>query len=127
MIKTSYFAKFNGDNGVSIATNTPWWFKGEIYPELAPPKWLMVKYNKKEITDEDYEALYNYHVLRKLMPLKVYNDLNEKVLLGYKESGQFCHRRVVARWLKKRLGVTIKEIDYPEEGDKDDDEVSREA
>ena len=52
-MKTSYFAKYKGDKGVSIAGGTPKWFKGRQYKKLAPKYWFFKKYKDGEITYED--------------------------------------------------------------------------
>lgn len=109
-MNTSYFAKYKGENGVSIAKGTPIWFKGGIYKPLCPPWSLINKY--KSDGDKDYYIKRYYEiVLKNLDPIKVYNDLgSEAVLMCWEKSGDFCHRHIVAEWLEKNIGITIKEI-----------------
>jgi hypothetical protein len=48
-MKTSYFAKYKGDQDVNIAMKAPDWFKGSSYPPLFP-KWSSLKeyFNNKD-------------------------------------------------------------------------------
>src|SRR3712207_7283423 len=43
-IRTSYFANYKRENGVSIALFTPKWFTGEVYTDLNPPQILLYEY-----------------------------------------------------------------------------------
>ena len=109
-MNTSYFAKYKGENGVSIAQGTPIWFKGRIYKPLCPP-WSLINKYKSDGDKEYYIRMYNEIVLANLDPIKVYNDLGpEAVLMCWEKSGDFCHRHIVAEWLEKNIGITIKEI-----------------
>ena len=110
MIQTSYFAKYKGDNGISIARFSLKWFKGESYIRLAPPSWLLNKYKNKQVTEEEYKELYYTYVLNKENAQEVYNDLDGKVLLCYEISSDFCHRHIVAEWLSKELNIVVEEI-----------------
>ena len=108
-MKTSYFVRYKGENGVSIAQGTPKWFKGKLYLPLCPP-WDLIKKVKEDGDIEYYTQEYYKRVLSKLDPVKVYNDLGEDaVLLCWEKSGEFCHRYIVAVWLEKHLGVKIEE------------------
>lgn len=110
MIQTSYFAKYKGDNSISIALYKPKWFKGESYLKLAPPSFLLNRYKSGEISEEQYIEIYKGYVLSKLNPQEVYNDLDGKVLLCYERSSDFCHRHIVAEWLSKELNIIVEEI-----------------
>ncbi len=113
-MKTSYFAKYKGNNGISIALSTPKWFSGRQYKELNPSWNLLKGYKNDTISQEEYVQVYNEQ-LSKLDPKQVYQDLHywvdeEPVLLCYEKSGQFCHRHLVAKWLEENLNIEIKEI-----------------
>jgi hypothetical protein len=91
---------------VSIARGNPGWYKGTIYLPLAP-SWEMVK----RMTWSQYNLAYN-NILSKLSPEKVYKDLgdNAVMLCWEKIPGKVpCHRRLVAEWLEKALGIEIPE------------------
>lgn len=110
MIRTSYFAKYKGENGVSIAVGTPKWFKGRKYEPLCPP-WDLVEKVKYDGDTEYYTREYYRRVLSKLDPEKVMADLEyEAVFLCWEKSGEFCHRHIVAEWLHDELGTIVVEI-----------------
>ena len=108
-MKTSYFAKYKGNNGISIAIKSPPYFEGEEYPQLFP-KWSFLK---KYLNDKDeiaYTIEYYKQVLNTLDVEKVYNDLSDKVLLCWEGSDKFCHRRLVAEWIERKLNIVLPEI-----------------
>jgi len=56
-MNTSYFAKYKGDKGVSIAIITPRWAsKHRRYPPLMPTRELVNAYKKGLITPQEYET-----------------------------------------------------------------------
>ena len=63
------------------------------------------------------EATYRVEyqkILDKLDPQKVFDDLGEDaILLCWEAPGKFYHRRLVAEWLEKHLGVTVPELQEP--------------
>jgi glycerophosphoryl diester phosphodiesterase len=108
-MKTSYFAKYKGNNGISIAIKSPPYFKGEEYSQLFP-KWSFLK---KYLNDKDeiaYTIEYYKQILNILDAEKVYNDLSDKVLLCWESSDRFCHRRLVAEWIERKLDIIVPEI-----------------
>lgn len=109
-MKTSNFWISGKDpNAVSIAAGVPRGYKGRQYKKLAPKYWLLMKY-KKDGDQEFYIAHYYEETLNKLDPQKVYNELGEDaILLCWEKPGEFCHRRLVAEWLEKSLGIPIFE------------------
>ncbi|MFW6096256.1 MAG: DUF488 family protein [Bacteroidota bacterium] len=109
IIKTSYFAKYNGKNGVSIACGEPNGFSRERYPKLAP-EWENVKaYKDGKIDRQEYTKRYKRQ-LQKLDPQSVYEDLDDKVLLCWEASNKFCHRFIAAEWLENKLNIKVEEI-----------------
>jgi len=114
MIQTSYFAKYKGDNGISIALYTPKWFKGEVYKNLVPTPEILFTYkasNKTRLDQICYICEYKNSILSKLDPKKVAEDLDNKVLLCYEKSGDFCHRIIVAKWLEDNLKIIVSEVE----------------
>lgn len=120
-MKTSYFGRANSkafkDRGlrfVSVARSARY-FYGESYPALFPT-WDMIK-----MTDEEeYEKAYRENVLSKLDPVKVYEDLEDAVILCHEsidkiKSGEtFCHRHIIARWLEEELWLRNIDVEIPE-------------
>lgn len=110
-MQTSYFAKYTGQNAISIAAITPVGFNGRIYKKLAPPKWLLHQF--KENGDKiAYEKIYREKVLAKLDARKVYQELGaDSVLLCYEGLGSFCHRHIVAKWFFEKLKIEVSEYE----------------
>lgn len=133
-MRTSYYARYKGENGVSIAGWPPEWYTGRQFKKLAP-KWNFFSTYKEElksiekrfekgfITESQKRILigcaektYVYHyykqVLDYLDPKQVYEELGaDAVLLCWETPEKFCHRHIVAEWLSKALGIEILEID----------------
>jgi len=103
IIYTSYFGgvrKFNlpQDKLVSISQWPPKGYTGEKYKQLAPTPGIIKDYKAGKLSNEDYVPRYIREVLDKLDPIKVYHELNGKILLCYEKSEDFCHRHLVWRW-----------------------------
>ena len=111
-MKTSYFAKHrHKKNGVCIALGLPPGFEGKHCPELAPPRWLLDKY-KKDSDEKFYTKQYKKEVLNKLDPQDIYDILGyNAVLLCWEGPDKFCQRHIVAKWFKRELGLSIKEVE----------------
>lgn len=112
VIGTSNF-KISGTkpNAISIAQSART-FKGETYMPLVPPNSpvnIVKEYRAGRMTADKYAEIYKAEVLDKLDPVKVAADLNGKILLCHEDPGRFCHRRLVADWLHKTLGIDVPE------------------
>lgn len=116
MLKTSYFARNAKALGaVSIALKSPFWFKGQKYPDLAPTQDML------EIKDwNEYTRRYNDEILSRLDPQKVLDDLkittadHDIILLCWEKDRNTCHRGLVAQWVKRTLGLEVPEVEIPE-------------
>lgn len=108
MIYTSYFANIrnlpDSFEPVSIARWPPKWFKGHVFPYLAPPDDILTKYKRNG--DKDYYVReYCCRVLDLLNPDGVVRNLHAMTnksniaLLCYEKPGDFCHRHLVTDWL----------------------------
>lgn len=125
-IATGYFAKANtyhnmGYALVSIARTTPWFIAKELNvyscQALNPTdEILALKDNPPE-----YEKRYNEEILKKSKAIDIYHSLHliahqegtdKVVLMCYEGIGKFCHRYIVAKWLKDKLGMDVNEIDF---------------
>lgn len=111
MIYTSYFGKLKSfpDNIVpmAICAKAPNWYKGLQYKKLAPKYDFFMKW--KENHDNDYyERCFAEQVTGKLSADTVVNELKEMVgdnskeicLVCYEKPTDFCHRHLVAKWLR---------------------------
>lgn len=102
--KTEHFA-----NPVSIALYPMFW-KGKRYKDLAPSKPLHKAWQNHEISEAEYLQRYTLETLSKLDPAQVYRELGEDaMLLCWCRAGEFCHRRLAAKWFEKNLGVSVPE------------------
>lgn len=114
---TSYYAKSGHlSTAISISLSSPSFFRRRWYPLLAPSYPILKAYKKGKINEEEYELLYIdlLETDRSLTPQKVLDDLpDQSVLLCYEKTGKFCHRHIVAEWLKQCPNVIITEIIDP--------------
>lgn len=116
-MKTSYFfsPKLNeNDKLVSISGLFPPWFKKKYpnmrsYDPLKPPKKLVFDYKDGLIPEEEYVRVYN-EILSKLDPERVYNILKDSILLCWETPDKFCHRKLVAEWIKEKLEIEVEEL-----------------
>ena len=112
MIHTSYFgnraiSKF-GLRLVAISLDVPRSFNCKRYPALAPTR-SMIELAHEGRTEE-YTEQYTEHVLSRLDPVKVYEELDGSILLCWEKAGKFCHRRLVAEWLERATGKRVPEL-----------------
>ena len=112
-METSSFSISGKDpHAVSIARILPRFipFKGPKYIDLAPSMSLLKAWKSRTINEKEYEDRFYQETLSKTTPGKVLQDLGEEaVLLCYEAPGKFCHRRIVAKWLEKELGIVVPE------------------
>ena len=109
---TSNFARYKIEkfpNAVSIARSSLW-FKGRRYSRLAPSRDLITKYLAGDLNGAEYATEYHRCVLEKLDPVQVAEEMgSDAVLLCWEAPGKFCHRRLVADWLQKAIGIEVPE------------------
>lgn len=100
---------------VSIARFSPKWFAGHKMKSLAPPKKLLWDAKAGRITDKEYTALFMEELKKAYTPEILYENLEKDfngkdiVLLCYEKKGVFCHRRLVAEWIEKGVGMEVVE------------------
>ena len=131
-MKTSYYAIASPTSGIAISRYSPSGWTGLHYPDLAPNADLLNGFKRKQYTIGDYTKIYDQQ-LDKLNPKKVWSDLHalasgpEPTLLCFEKpkaqlavSGYeplpsdpnlwFCHRRLVANWLKSSVRESVPEV-----------------
>lgn len=117
MIYTTYFSskKYNKEQGISISRWNNFW-DGKAYPDLFPSESLLKWWKSvpeelqwKNYYQQLYFTYYKQETLDKLDPHKVAADLENKVLLCYEKSTDFCHRHIVAAWLR-HYGYEVEEL-----------------
>lgn len=107
MLYTSYFSsgKYKHEDGVSIARYCNFWH-GPSFVALAPSEgllwwWKHLSHKEQAESEQYYEYLYREQTLSRLNPAEVAMILEGKTLLCYEKTGDFCHRHIVAKWLKE--------------------------
>lgn len=110
-MRTSYFSRAGKHpDAVAICRGIPKWYTGKTYQDLAP-SWGLVKETDMVV----YEQKYMSEVLAKLDPQKVLDDLmamsQNPILLCYEKPEDYCHRHLVAKWLRESLGVEVIELE----------------
>jgi hypothetical protein len=122
MIYTSYFGAVRSKNLprerlVSISQWPPKGFIGEKFKYLAPTPSIIRDYKAGKLTNEVYVHRYNKEVLEDLDPQLIYEHLDNKILLCYEKSEDFCHRHLIWRWLLEN-GYDCEEWGYTGSTDK---------
>jgi len=92
---------------VAISRGVPRGFVGRRYMPLAPSRKLI-----KIVNPSQFVQAYRLEVLDKLDPQKVLQDLggDNFIMLCWESAGEFCHRQMVAAWLRKLTGAVIDEF-----------------
>ncbi|PWM31523.1 MAG: hypothetical protein DBX58_06265 [Clostridiales bacterium] len=109
MIYTSYFGKLKKIPDsiilIAICAKCPEWYMGLTYKKLAPSYQILMDW-KKTKNEEQYIRDFNEQILGKLDVKQVCQELqdlaqNQKiVLLCYERAEDFCHRHLVAKWMR---------------------------
>ena len=114
MIYTSYFAamrKMTDEQKaqcVSIARWTPRGIDIPSYLKAAPPSDLLKDYKDGTVSKEYVNITYSFQ-LSKLTAEEVAKDLDGKILLCFEKPGDFCHRHILAEWLRSH-GYECEEL-----------------
>ena len=122
---TGYFAQLKkyeaaGLIPISICGKAPDWYNGLQYKVLAP-KWAFFKEWKDgshKGDNEYYIEHFNAEVLSNITARKVIRDIEslsgvsskDIILICYEKPSDFCHRHLVADWLKEN-GVDCIEFE----------------
>ncbi|RHX84718.1 DUF488 family protein, N3 subclade [Leptospira stimsonii] len=110
-IYTSYFANVRKLPEkiipISIARYAKYW-KGLNYFPLAPDAETL-KLPLKEYTEKFLHQLSKLNVHKVIFDLGVISEGEDIALLCYEKPGDFCHRRLVADWIKEKTGIEVEE------------------
>lgn len=112
---------------VVISCTFPKWipeseFKGEKRIDLAPEWWMVQHVNIGDITSEEYNQLYMDLLIheRGLTAQAIFDSLEDgSILICYEKPGETCHRRTLATWIEKEIGVVIPEWRTEKEREED--------
>lgn len=118
MIYTSYFAKIRSLPQsivpISIALKSPTYFQGLQYKVLAPSSSILYDWKFNGSSKEVYTRRFFDEILNNLSCEQVVSELKEMsggkdiALVCYEKSSDFCHRHLVAEWLKSN-GIECQE------------------
>lgn len=108
-MKTSCFKYYTGDMGVAICIYPPIDWAGLRFPALEPERSIFFAIKNGQLTQKEYEKLYIQNTLGRLDPKNIYNMFKNNVLLCWEDPGEFCHRRIAAKWLEESLGISVPE------------------
>ena len=110
MIYTTYFANLKylpeTVTPIAICAGVPKFYKGLTYKKIAP-KYYILSLWKKNHDDCFYVENFKRFVLDKLNPRSVVDELfsmvstNDIALVCYEKPSDFCHRHLVAAWLRQ--------------------------
>lgn len=122
---TSYFAKVPQiEYPLSIARINPEWYDKPSYPKLAPSKELLFdfKYGAHKCDTEFYTAEFMKYldtldfkeVMSELSAVYGPDAIDRLTLICYEKPSDFCHRHLVANWLRQH-GADISERKFDEQ------------
>lgn len=122
MIYTGYFAKLKSYESlglipVAICGKKPSFYNG-LHTNIFAPTWEMFsEWKCGHITDRRYLLRIKREVLDvipehdKIWFKEFFTRNDGKViLLCYEKTGDFCHRHLVADWIKSELGIDCQEL-----------------
>ena len=118
-IYTSYFGNSKklqqaGIKVIGIALYPPRWFNGISLKQVSPTKSILFA---KDQTQEEYIRRYKSEVLAQqdirqfLRTVEHASGGQDVALCCYEKPGDFCHRHILAEWIKGKTGVEIEEYD----------------
>lgn len=119
-IYTSYFGNSKklqqaGIKVIGISLYPPRWFNGISLKQVAPTKSILFANGQ---TQEEYTRRYRSEVLSQqdmqqfLKTVEQASGGQDVALCCYEKPEDFCHRHILADWIKERLGIEISEFGY---------------
>ncbi len=122
-MKTSYFGVTpkTTPGAIAISLYLPRGRQYLHYPKLAPSARLLKTYKDPNavVLYHPIERYYSHEYFDQLFDLdarSIWQELHklaggaEPILLCYEKPGQFCHRRLVAKWFAAELGEAVAEV-----------------
>nr|DAV11376.1 MAG TPA: protein of unknown function DUF488 [Caudoviricetes sp.] len=119
-IYTSYFGNSKklqqaGIKVIGISLYPPRWFNGISLKQVAPTKSILFANGQ---TQEEYTRRYRSEVLSRqdmqqfLKTVEQASGGQDVALCCYEKPEDFCHRHILADWIKEKLGIEISEYGY---------------
>lgn len=115
-IYTSYFSKGKkltdaGIKMIGIALKPPTWYYGVTVHDVAPTPSIL--YGAQ--TEEEYTRRFKAEILSRVNARAFVDKItqisqgHDVALCCFEKPGEFCHRHIVAEWLKEQLGIEVDE------------------
>ena len=119
-IYTSYFGNSKklqqaGIKVIGISLYPPRWFNEISLKQVAPTKSILFANGQ---TQEEYTRRYRSEVLSRqdmqqfLKTVEQASGGQDVALCCYEKPEDFCHRHILADWIKEKLGIEISEYGY---------------
>lgn len=119
-IYTSYFGNSKklqqaGIKVIGISLYPPRWFNGISLKQVAPTRSILFANGQ---TQEEYTRRYRSEVLSQqdmqqfLKTVEQASGGQDVALCCYEKPEDFCHRHILADWIKEKLGIEISEYGY---------------
>lgn len=119
-IYTSYFGNSKklqqaGIKVIGISLYPPRWFNGISLKQVAPTKSILFANGQ---TQEDYTRRYRSEVLSQqdmqqfLKTVEQASGGQDVALCCYEKPEDFCHRHILADWIREKSGIEISEYGY---------------
>ena len=115
-MRTASYFTYSGPGRIGITVGNP----RRIAPGYQLYRGLAARREMLDLPQAEYRALYFGEILARLDPAQVVADLNrlageyEPVLLCFERppftESNWCHRRMVAEWLKAQLNIDVQEL-----------------
>lgn len=93
---------------ISIALSCKY-FNGLSYNPLSP-EWSYMNDSRESYIKKFNLGLEKLNLSKILNDFKMYGSGKDVVLLCHEKEGDFCHRRLVAEWMEKELGIEVAEL-----------------
>ncbi|MGL5574443.1 MAG: DUF488 family protein, N3 subclade [Bacteroidales bacterium] len=117
MVRTSYFSglKSKGINPtdcIAICRVVPNGWTGEKAIRLAPSQPLLKAMLDGYLGEKEFERLYIEQLESSIddaSKIRLARFVDGKVLVCYEKTGDFCHRHILAKWMRERCGIEVSE------------------
>lgn len=107
---------------VAISASPPDWYHGKKFQLLAPTWEMINDYKSGRINSKDYASKYitllEQRDITAFDIVEIFPDGTR--FLCYEAPGDFCHRRVLADWIKERTGMEVTEFISEEQEKRDE-------
>lgn len=107
MIRSCNVKRYKGNEGICVSPTVKD-YRGRVYRSLYPDRNLL---SLKRKNPDKFERVYTQTILNKHLPIKVYNDFTDFVILcDGSDDDYYSLREIISRWLYDRLGAKVKKI-----------------